>query len=146
MKFRIPFLSLKAAAGASCAVAAAMLSIQAFAAVNPAVQEYARRAAAEGIVLLKNDNSALPLGQDGAQPVAFFGITQVQTFLVGYGSGGDVKPPYRVTLTDALAKTDKIVPDKELFDTYTAWAKANPLRAGGWGNWPFYAPEMPITA
>jgi len=146
MKFHIPFLKFKVAAEASCAVAAAMLSLQAFAAVNPAVQEYARRAAAEGIVLLKNDNNALPLGQDGAQPVAFFGITQVQTFLVGYGSGGDVKPPYRVTLTDALAKTDKIVPDKELLDTYTAWAKANPLRAGGWGNWPFYAPEMPITA
>ncbi len=146
MKFHIPFLSLKAAAGASCAIAAAMLSIQSFAAVNPAVQSYARRAAAEGIVLLKNDNNALPLGQNGPKPVAFFGITQVQTFLVGYGSGGDVKPPYRVTLTDALAKTDKIVPDKELLATYTAWAKANPLRAGGWGNWPFYAPEMPITA
>ena len=145
MKFHIPFLSLKAAAGASCAVAAA-ISLQAFAAVNPAVQEYARRAAAEGIVLLKNDNNALPLGQNGVQPVAFFGITQTQTFLVGYGSGGDVKPPYRVTITDALAKTDRIVPDKELLDTYTAWAKANPLRAGGWGNWPFYAPEMPITA
>ena len=65
---------------------------------------------------------------------------------VGYGSGGDVKPPYRVTLADALAKTDRIVPDQELLDTYKTWAKANPLRAGGWGNWPFYAPEMPITA
>ena len=112
MKFHIPFFNFKAAAEASCALAAAMLSIQAFASVNPAVQEYARRAAAEGIVLLKNDNNALPFGQNGAQPVAFFGITQVQTFLVGYGSGGDVKPPYRVTLTDVLAKTDKIVPDK----------------------------------
>ena len=146
MKFHIPFLSLKAAAEVSCAVAAALISIQAFATTNPAVQGYARRAAAEGIVLLKNDNNALPLGQDGPQPVAFFGVTQIQTFLVGYGSGGDVKPPYRVTLADALAKTDKIVPDKELFDTYTKWAQANPLRAGGWGNWPFYAPEMPITA
>ncbi len=146
MKFHIPFLSLKAAAEVSCAVAAALISIQAFATTNPAVQEYARRAAAEGIVLLKNDNNALPLGQDGPQPVAFFGVTQIQTFLVGYGSGGDVKPPYRVTLADALAKTDKIVPDKELFDTYSKWAQANPLRTGGWGNWPFYAPEMPITA
>ena len=146
MKFHIPFLSLKAAAEVSCAVAAALISIQAFATTNPAVQGYARRAAAEGIVLLKNDNNALPLGQDGPQPVAFFGITQIQTFLVGYGSGGDVKPPYRVTLADALAKTDKIVPDKELFDTYSKWAQANPLRTGGWGNWPFYAPEMPITA
>ena len=41
MKFRIPFLSFKAVAGASCAAAAAMLSVQSFAAVNPAVQQYA---------------------------------------------------------------------------------------------------------
>ncbi len=146
MKFRIPFLSFKAAAEASCAVAAAILSVQAFAAVNPAVQEYARRAAAEGIVLLKNDNNALPLGQNGPQPVAFFGVTQVQTFLVGYGSGGDVKPPYRTTLADGLARQSAIVPDKELLDAYTKWAQAHPLNTGGWGNWPFYAPEMPVTA
>ena len=61
MKFRIPFLSFKAAAEVSCAVAAAMLSIQTFGAVNPAVQSYARRAAAEGIVLLKNDNNVWSL-------------------------------------------------------------------------------------
>jgi len=145
MKFHFP-LTMKAAAEASCAIAAAVLSIQALAAVNPGVQDYARRAAAEGIVMLKNDNDVLPLGKDGPEKVAFFGITQVETFLVGYGSGGDVKPPYRVTLADALAKTDKIVPDQELLDTYKTWAKANPLRAGGWGNWPFYAPEMPINA
>ena len=71
--------------------------------MNPSVQEYARSAASEGIVLLKNDNNALPLGQNGVETVAFFGITQIQTFLVGYGSGGDVKPPYRVTLADALS-------------------------------------------
>ena len=145
MKFHFPF-TMKAAAEASCAIAAAVLSFQALAAVNPAVQDYARRAAAEGIVMLKNDNDVLPLGKEGPEKVAFFGITQVETFLVGYGSGGDVKPPYRVTLADALAKTDKIVPDQELLDTYKAWAKANPLRAGGWGNWPFYAPEMPLNA
>ena len=146
MKFRIPFLSFKAAAEVSCAVAAAMLSVQALATVNPAVQEYARRAAAEGIVLLKNDNNALPLGQNGPQPVAFFGVTQVQTFLVGYGSGGDVKPPYRTTLADGLARQSAIVPDKELLDAYTKWAQAHPLNTGGWGNWPFYAPEMPLSA
>ena len=146
MKFHIPFLNLKAAAEVSCTVAAALISIQAFASVNPAVQEYARRAAAEGIVLLKNDNNALPLGRNGAEPVAFFGITQIQTFLVGYGSGGDVKPPYRTTLADGLARQSAIVPDKELLDAYTKWAQAHPLNTGGWGNWPFYAPEMPIAA
>ena len=43
MKFHLPFLNLKAAAEVSCAVAAALISIQSFATSNPAVQEYARR-------------------------------------------------------------------------------------------------------
>ncbi len=146
MKIRIPFLRSQAVAGIACAVAAAMLAVPAFAEVNPAVQAYARSAASEGIVLLKNDNNALPLGQNGAETVAFFGITHIQTFLVGYGSGGDVKPPYRVTLADALSRNELVKPDQELFDAYSKWAQANPLRAGGWGNWPFYAPEMYLTS
>ena len=145
MKHHIPFLRFHVVAEVVCAIAVAMISIPAFAEVNPSVQEYARSAASEGIVLLKNDNNALPLGQNGAETVAFFGISHIQTFLVGYGSGGDVKPPYRVTLADALSRDELVKPDQELFDTYSAWAKANPLRAGGWGNWPFYAPEMYLT-
>jgi len=144
MKVHIPFLRFKGIAAVACAIAA-MLSVPAFAEVNPSVQQYARSAAAEGIVLLKNDNQALPLGQNGVETVAFFGITQIQTFLVGYGSGGDVKPPYRVTLADALSRNELVKADQELFDTYSKWAQANPLRAGGWGNWPFYAPEMYLT-
>ena len=78
MKFHFP-LTMKAAAEASCAIAAAVLSIQALAAVNPGVQDYARRAAAEGIVMLKNDNDVLPLGKNGPEKVAFFGITDPDT-------------------------------------------------------------------
>ena len=133
MKVHKPFLRFKGIAAVACAVAA-MLSVPAFAEVNPSVQEYARSAAAEGIVLLKNDNNALPLGQNGVETVAFFGITQIQTFLVGYGSGGDVKQPYRVTLADALSSNELVKADQELFDAYSKWAQANPLRAGGWGN------------
>ena len=84
MKHHIPFLRFHVVAEVVCAIAVAMLSIPAFAEVNPSVQEYARSAASEGIVLLKNDNNALPLGQNGAETVAFFGISHIQTFLVGY--------------------------------------------------------------
>ena len=49
-----------------------------------------RLAGAEGAVLLKNDNAALPLSTQ--EPVAVFGRVQVDWFYVGYGSGGDVNP------------------------------------------------------
>ena len=63
MKVHIPSLRFKVLAEVACAIAA-MFSIPAFSAVNPSVQEFARNAAAEGIVLLKNDNQA-PAGLPG---------------------------------------------------------------------------------
>ena len=59
----------------------------------PGMPELARRAAAEGMVLLRNDG-VLPLRP--TDRVALFGRCQVDTFYVGYGSGGDVKAPYKV--------------------------------------------------
>lgn len=61
-----------------------------------------RQAVAEGCVLLKNDGT-LPL--DGKR-FALFGRCQCNTFYVGYGSGGDVKPPYRVSVLDGLRAAD----------------------------------------
>lgn len=52
-----------------------------------------RQAAAEGIVLLKNQGGALPLQKDA--PVAVFGRVQLDYFYVGYGSGGDVNTLHR---------------------------------------------------
>ena len=57
-----------------------------------------RNAVAEGCVLLKNEG-VLPLAD---KKFALFGRCQVNTFYVGYGSGGDVKPPYRVSILDGL--------------------------------------------
>ena len=51
MKHHIPFLRFHVVAEVVCAIAVAMLSIPAFAEVNPSVQEYARSAASEGIVI-----------------------------------------------------------------------------------------------
>ena len=63
------------------------------------MRETACAMAEEGIVLLKNDG-ALPLGAD--DEVAVFGRTQIDWFCVGYGSGGDVKAPYKITFANAL--------------------------------------------
>ena len=52
--------------------------------VSQAMADAARQAAAEGIVLLKNDNGALPFGTD--ERISVFGRIQKDYFAVGYGS------------------------------------------------------------
>lgn len=103
---------------------------------------YARCCAAEGCVLLKNDGT-LPLQKE--KPVAVFGRCQLDWFYVGYGSGGDVHPPYRVNLMEGLASAGVVV-DKELAKVYDEWCNSEDNKAyhGWWGHWPMSHPEMPI--
>lgn len=68
----------------------------------PEIVPAARQMAADGIVLLKNENKLLPLRAE--QTVAVFGRCAVNYFVVGYGSGGDVIPPYRSSLMDGPAE------------------------------------------
>ena len=67
---------------------------------TPGMQKLARKSAAEGCVLLKNDG-ILPLNAENM--ISVFGRCQVDTFFVGYGSGGDVHPPQKVSVLDPLA-------------------------------------------
>ena len=57
--------------------------------IEPHLPALSRQAAAEGAVLLKNDNGILPL--ETGKPVAVFGRVQLDYFYVGYGSGGPEK-------------------------------------------------------
>ena len=100
-----------------------------------------RKAAAESCVLLKN-NQVLPLG---GKRVSVFGRCQVNYFYVGYGSGGDVKAPYRISLLKGLRESDIIV-NEDLASEYEAWCKKNPPYDGFWGHWPTYYDEMPIAS
>ena len=102
-----------------------------------------RATAAEGVVLLRNDN-VLPLAEGSR--VAVFGRVQRDWLTVGYGSGGDVHPPYRLSLIEALMKDDSVSPDEELAETYRTWCAANVPDEGYWGNWPRHFDEMPLTA
>ena len=61
-----------------------------------------RRAAEEGMVLLKNKNSALPLAY--GTKVAIFGMGQIAYFKVGGGSG-DVFSEYTVNIYEGLKNT-----------------------------------------
>lgn len=99
-----------------------------------------RQCGGEGIVLLKNEDKVLPL--DGRK-VAVFGRCQLDWFYVGYGSGGDVHPPYKVCLMEGLENAG-VNYDKDLMEIYRLWCTENTVDHGWWGHWPYYYPEMPL--
>ena len=90
----------------------------------------ARCAAAEGCVLLKNIGHTLPLLKE--EEVAVFGRCQRDYFYVGYGSGGDVNPPYLISLMDGLdlcgASYDKKL--AEIYDPPAVLYMNGPRRSG----------------
>ena len=106
------------------------------------MRDTARALAAEGIVLLKNDG-VLPIKED--DEVAVFGRTQYNYFCVGYGSGGDVKAPYKTSFADGLKECDKIKVNEYLSGIYADWCAKHVPDEGFWGHWPFCFDEMPLT-
>lgn len=101
-----------------------------------------RSAAAEGIILLKNEG-VLPL--KSTDRVAVFGRCAQDYQGVGYGSGGDVRRPYLISLLQGL-KNSQVLLDSTLEETYSNWIQANPAEVGSeWGKWPMSFPEMDIS-
>jgi len=112
--------------------------------ITEGMPKLARKSAAEGMVLLKN-NGVLPLKP--MEKIAVFGRCQVDTFYVGYGSGGDVHPPYQVSILDGLKESSKIKLNKTVYRAYESWCREPQNVAGPgteWGNWPYFYPEMPL--
>ena len=109
----------------------------------PQIVPVARQMAADGIVLLKNEGGLLPLRAE--QTVAVFGRCAVNTFVVGYGSGGDVIPPYRSSLMEGL-RQDGVKVAEKLAERYAQWCAipGNLPDENAWGQWPMSYPEMPL--
>jgi beta-glucosidase len=78
----------------------------------------AREAAAEGIVLLKNDSSVLPLVKSPT-PIAAFGNATYETIIGGTGSG-DVNELISVSISDGLINAG-YKPDDELKTKYLSY-------------------------
>ena len=97
--------------------------------------------AAEGIVLLKNDG-VLPIKSE--DNVAVFGRTQINWFCVGYGSGGDVKAPYKNTFAVWLKHQKDININADVMAAYDEWCAKHVPDEGFWGHWPFRFEEMPL--
>ena len=84
------------------------------------ILELARKSAAEACVLLKNEG-VLPLKKE--KEVSVFGRCQVDTFFVGYGSGGNVHPPKKVSVLEGLRACEDISVNEEVAAVYEDWCQ-----------------------
>ena len=111
----------------------------------PEIAAAARQMAADGIVVLKNQDDTLPIAPQTR--VAVFGRSAVDYFTVGYGSGGDVISPYRKNLMEGLVEHGVKV-DGILASQYETWCSRprNVPDEGYWAHWPMSNPEMPLKA
>lgn len=107
-------------------------------------EKTAREMVTEGMVLLKNDNKALPLKQ--GETVSVFGRMQNHYYKSGTGSGGMVNVARVVGILDALNECKDVNVNQKLAETYAAWDKEHPVELGfGWGQEPWSQAEMPVT-
>ncbi len=111
--------------------------------VAEGMPEILREAAREGAVLLKNDNNMLPISKDRC--ISVFGRVQYNYFATGYGSGGDVRKPYVVSLIDGLENCEDLTVNRELAKIYKDWSDAHEIDHGYWANWPRSYPEMHLN-
>ena len=102
---------------------------------KPNLEEHAKvayEAAAEGIVLLENRDSTLPL--DKKAKIAVFGTGQIETLRGGLGSG-HTHPKYVISILEGL-KERKLNIDDELADRYEKYIKEMRAKEG-------YKPRRP---
>ncbi|WP_324338261.1 glycoside hydrolase family 3 C-terminal domain-containing protein [Ruminococcus sp.] len=96
----------------------------------------------EGIVMLKNNNEALPIAAN--ETVSVFGRIQFHYYKSGTGSGGMVNVSKVTGILDGLLEAGVKV-NEELLGIYRKWDEENPVEQGsGWGGEPWSQKEMPI--
>ena len=104
----------------------------------------ARQMVAEGCVLIKNDDKALPLIK--GERISIFGRIQSDYYKSGTGSGGMVNTPYVVSIPEGLKHSGTVTINEELVSIYDEWKKQNPFDQGvGWAQEPWCQKEMPLT-
>ncbi|MFW9842378.1 MAG: beta-glucosidase [Candidatus Thorarchaeota archaeon] len=91
---------------------------------TPEHQELVRRAAEEGMVLLKNEGNLLPLKIDSYKKISLYGKNLKKKFgRLGYGGSSAVSPPYEITPLEGLTKKVgdriKLVTDDRLSQVFT---------------------------
>ena len=111
----------------------------------PGFGAYCRKAAAEGAVLLKNENHTLPLKKD--EMISVFGRCQFDTYRSGTGSGGAVNVPYAVNIMEGMRNSGDFTINEEVVKVYEEWLQENPFDNGGgvWAGEPWNQKEMVIS-
>lgn len=106
---------------------------------------YTRKAAREGIVLLKNDNSVLPIMEDDV--LSLFGRCQIDYYKHGTGSGGAVNSFYSVNALEGLRNNKSIKINEDLALIYEKYVEENPFDngGGGWAMEPWCQVEMKLS-
>ena len=110
--------------------------------ITPGMPQLLRQVAAEGAVLL--ENRVLPLAS--GTKLSLFGRVQCNSFYTGYGSGGDVNAPYKVSLLEGLRNCPHLKVNEAIAQTYEKWCAQHPIHDAQWGRWPRFYPEMPLDA
>lgn len=104
---------------------------------------FCRKAAAEGVVLLKNEDGMLPITKE--DKVAVFGRSQIDYYKSGIGSGGLVNVEYTTNLIDGFRQYPWVKLHESLVKLYEAWTAAHPVYTGeDWAAEPWHQDEMPL--
>lgn len=107
-------------------------------------EQRARQAAADGIVMLKNDNAVLPLAE--GEKAALFGTAQLCYYKSGTGSGGMVNVSHVISIREALEDEPSITLNRSVLHLYDRYVDEHPFDPGkGWGQEPWSQAEMPLS-
>lgn len=111
------------------------------------VEKYAakaREAVAEGIVLLRNEDGALPIAKGSR--IALFGRSQFNYYKSGTGSGGMVNTRHVTGIAEALEQSEDFELNSYVKGCYQEWLKDHPVNIGlGWAQIPWFQEEMPLS-
>ena len=106
--------------------------------------EFARCAAANGMVLLKNDNYALPIAKE--KEVALFGISSYRCFRLGWGSGdmmAQTISQINVALKEAGYRLNADV--ETVCQQYVNALPDQRLMNRSWDEWTWRQDEIPVS-
>ncbi len=105
---------------------------------------FARKAAAEGMVLLKNDNNALPINK--TDEIALFGIASYKCFRLGWGSG-DMMAQQISQISEVLAEEGFNL-NSEVKNTCEKWISQQDIDYftinRNWDEWSFRMKEIEL--
>ncbi len=105
--------------------------------------EKAAETAAEGVVMLKNDNGVLPVSKD--EEIAVFGRIQLDYYKSGTGSGGLVNVHKVTGIVDGLLEAGAKI-NEDLLEFYKKQAENQPFDLGdGWSEEPWCQQEFELT-